>query len=114
MINYGSYRSKLVKLQKEYPIYDREDDNQIIGYTSIGDMYVVTLENKKDDYYEGVLVSGKYAGVDTLALSSKDLNKSVFLFNEIDDFGKVSVCDKPVKYEYISSELEKNLPDIEK
>lgn len=114
MVNYGSYINKMVKLQEEYPIYDRKDDNQIIGYTNIGDIYVVTLEDKKDDYYEGVLVSGKYAGVDTLALSKKDLDKSVFLFNKIDDLGKVSIRGKAVKYEYISDELEKDSFYMEK
>lgn len=48
-----------------------------------------------------VIVSGKYTGVDTLALNSKDLQKSIFIFNEIDYYGSdVYIKNKKVKHEY--------------
>ena len=101
MVSYPNYQGKLIKMVESYPIYDREDDNKIIGYTEIGDMAVVTYMNESDDYYEMVIVSGKYTGVDTLALNSKDLQKSIFIFNEIDYYGSdVYIKNKKVKHEY--------------
>lgn len=102
MVSYPNYQGKLIKMVEPYPIYDREDDNKIIGYTEIGDMAVVTYTNESDDYYEMVIVSGKYTGVDTLALNGKDLEKSIFVFNQIDYCGSiVSVQGKEVKNEYL-------------
>lgn len=90
-------------LQEKYPIYDPEDDQKIIGYTDIGDKYVVTLEDKVCDYYEGMLVSGKYAGVDSLALNKRDLQKSIFLFSSIDAKGcsSIRICNDKIKYEIL-------------
>ena len=102
MISYPEYKGKLIKMVDEYPIYDREDDHVVIGYTEIGDMAVVTYANKDEDYYEMMIVSGKYTGVDTLALNGKDLEKSIFVFNQIDYCGSiVSVQGKEVKNEYL-------------
>ena len=81
MISYPEYKGKLIKIVEKYPIYDREDDHVVIGHTEIGDMAVVTYANKDEDYYEMIIVWGKYIGVDTLALSGKDLEKSIFIFN---------------------------------
>ena len=102
MISYPEYKGKLIKMVEEYPIYDREDDQVVIGYTEIGDMAVVTYANKDEDYYEMMIVSGKYIGVDTLALNGKDLEKSIFVFNQIDCCGSiVYVQGKEVKSEYV-------------
>lgn len=102
MVSYPQYMGKLIKMAEPYPIYDREDDNLIIGYTEVGDMAVVTYADEIEDYYETVIVSGKYIGVDTLALKSKDLEKSIFVFNNIDYCGSiVSVQGKEVKNEYL-------------
>ena len=90
MVNYTSFKGKLFIMTEEYPIYDRKDDDKIIGYTSIGDMAVITYENMEEEYFETVIVSGKYIGVDTLALNLKDIKKSTFVFNKID--GEQSVC----------------------
>lgn len=99
MVSYSSYHGKLIKMVEPYPIYDKEDE--VVGYTEIGDMAVVTLADEDQDYYETVIVSGKYTGVDTLALNGKDLQKSVFIFNEIDYCGsEVRIKNKKVKYEY--------------
>ena len=74
----------------------------IIEHTEIGDMAVVTYANKDEDYYEMMIVSGKYIGVDTLALNGKDLEKSIFIFNQIDYCGSiVHVQGKEVKNEYL-------------
>ena len=102
MISYPEYKGKLIKMVDEYPIYDREDDHVVIGHTEIGDMAVVTYANKDEDYYEMMIVSGKYIGVDTLALNGKDLEKSIFVFNQIDYYGSiVYVQGKEVKNEYL-------------
>ena len=102
MISYPEYKGKLIKMVEEYPIYDREDDHVVIGHTEIGDMAVITYVNKDEDYYEMMIVSGKYIGVDTLALNGKDLEKSIFVFNQIDYCGSiVYVQGKEVKSEYV-------------
>ena len=90
MISYPEYKGKLIKMVEEYPIYDSEDDHVVIGHTEIGDMAVVTYANKDEDYYEMMIVSGKYIGVDTLALNGKDLEKSIFVFNQIDYCGSIA------------------------
>lgn len=72
-------------MTEPYPIYDRENDDVIIGYTKDGDVAVVTYSDFKDDYHEVTIVTGEYAGVDTLALNNDDLYRSVFIMNHIDD-----------------------------
>ena len=84
MVNYANYTYRLIEMTRPYPVYDRDDDNKIIGYTKAGDRAVVVHSNLKDNYNEVVIVSGEYTGVDTLALSNKDLNMSVFIFNDIE------------------------------
>lgn len=102
MVSYPKYKGKLIKMVEPYAIYDREDDHIIIGYTEVGDMAVVTFANESEDYYEVMIVSGEYIGVDTLALNGKDLEKSIFVFNNIDYCGSfVSVQGKKVKHEYL-------------
>lgn len=102
MVSYPKYKGRLIKMVEPYPIYDREDDDVVIGYTGIGDMAVVTWADEESDYYEIIIVSGKYIGVDTLALNGKDLEKSIFVFNQIDCYGSlVHVQEKKVKHEYL-------------
>lgn len=101
MVSYPHYEGKLIKMVEAYPIYDREDDHIIIGHTEVGDMAVVTWADEESDYYEMMIVSGKYIGVDTLALNGKDLEKSIFVFNKMDYCGSfISVQGKEVKHEY--------------
>ena len=100
MISYASFKGKLLIMTEEYPIYDREDDNKVIGYTSIGDMAVITYENMEEEYFETVIVSGKYIGVDTLALNLKDIKKSTFVFNKIDGEQSVYIRDMNVDTEW--------------
>lgn len=35
MIEYHNCRGRLIQMVEPYPIYDREDDDKIIGYTNI-------------------------------------------------------------------------------
>ena len=100
MRNLSKIEGKLIRMNKSYPIHN--DDDEIVGYTEVGDMAVITFANKDEDYYEIMIVSGKYIGVDTLALNGKDLEKSIFVFNQIDYCGSiVSVQGKEVKNEYL-------------
>ena len=103
MINYSKYTGKLIKMNREYPIYSREDgkDNEVIGCTAIGDMAVITFAAIKEEYFEVVIVSGKYTGVDTLALDLNDNKESTFVFNKIDGNDSVFILDKPVNFEYV-------------
>ena len=102
MVSYGDFHGKLIRLNEEYPIYDREDEHKIIGHTEIGDMAVITyVERPSNDYYETIIVSGKYIGVDTLALNMDDINKCTFVLNNIDYNGEVFIEGTEVNYCYI-------------
>lgn len=100
MVDYASFKGKLFIMTEEYPIYDREDDNKVIGHTSVGDMAVITYENMEEEYFETVIVSGKYIGVDTLALNLKDIKNSIFIFNKIDGEQSVYIRDMNVNTEW--------------
>lgn len=103
MIRYAKFEGRLIRMAESYPIYDREDDNKVIGYTEVGDMAVITfVSNLYDEgYYETVIVSGKYIGVDTLALNDSDIKKATFLFNEIDKHEMVNINGKKINFEFI-------------
>lgn len=101
MVNYANYKYRLIEMTRPYPIYDRDDDNKIIGYTKAGDRAVVVHSDLKDNYHEVVIVSGEYTGVDTLALSNKDLSMSVFILNNIDKHDLVYINGKKVKCEFV-------------
>ena len=70
------YKFKIIKMMEQYPVYDNEHIGAI-GYTEVGDMAIIT--HSENDYYETVIVSGKYIGTDTLALNNEDLEKCVFV-----------------------------------
>lgn len=101
MIEYHNCRGRLIQMTEPYPIYDRKDDDKIIGYTKVGDMAVVTYSDFKDDYHEVTIVSGEYIGVDTLALSNDDLYCSVFVINHIDNHKTVYANGEKVISKYI-------------
>lgn len=101
MLGYGTCRGRLIKMGEPYPIYDREDEDRIIGYTKIGDMAVVTRSSFADDYHDVTVVSGEYTGVSTLALSNDDLSKSVFIVNNIDNCKAIYINGKEVKFECV-------------
>jgi hypothetical protein len=104
MMGYSTFKGRLIRMAEAYPIYDREDDNKVIGYTEVGDMAVITFEDSSSydgGYYETVIVSGKYIGVDTLALNNSDIKKSTFIFNEIDRHEIVHINGKKVNFEFI-------------
>ena len=93
MRNYAKLEGKLIRMNKPYPIYSRKDEKEdnVIGNTEIGDMAVITYVGKeKEGYFENVIVSGKYVGVDSLALDFKDIADSTFIFNKID--GEMFTC----------------------
>ncbi len=101
MASYTNYKNRLIEMTRPYPIYDRDDDNKIIGYTKAGDRAVITYSDFKDNYHETVIVSGEYTGVDTLALSNRDLNMSLFIFNNIDKHDVIYINGKKVKCEFV-------------
>ena len=99
MTRYLDYTGRLIKMGESYPIYNMYTD-EVIGYTEVGDMAVITHSSKIDDYYETIIVSGKYIGVDTLALENIDLEKCTFVFNHIDVDDTVEIGEKQVTCEY--------------
>lgn len=129
MRNYAEFKGKLIRMNKEYPIYSREDgkDDEVIGWTAIGDMAVITYADIKEKqnhktvlkisdeiefgipvftgieegYFETIIVSGKYIGVDSLALNLDDIAESTFIFNKIDGEMTTYIQDRRIKYEYI-------------
>lgn len=104
MINYSSFKGKIIRMNEPYPIIN--EDDEILGYTTIGDMAVITLADK--DYFETVIISGKFIGVDSLALNLSDIMKSTFVFNSINYNNEVMIQNKEVKYEYIDTSHQKN------
>jgi hypothetical protein len=88
-------------MTEPYPIYSRENDDEIIGYTKVGDMAVITYSDVRDDYHEVAIISGEYIGVDTLALDNEDLYRSVFMINHIDNYTSVYVNGTKVASELV-------------
>ena len=125
MTNYSKFEGKIIRMNKPYPITNDEDE--ILGYTEVGDMAVITfaeLKNKigyrkvaeisdelsitipfntekEEGYFETVIVSGKFIGVNSLALDLNDIKESTFIFNNKDDNGIVVIDDREINYEYI-------------
>ena len=125
MTNYSKFEGKIIRMNKPYPITNDEDE--ILGYTEVGDMAVITfaeLKNKigyrkledisdelgivipfdtgkEEGYFETVIVSGKFIGVNSLALDLTDIKESTFIFNNKDDNGIVVINDREINYEYI-------------
>lgn len=125
MTNYSKFEGKIIRMNKPYPITDDEDE--ILGYTEVGDMAVITfaeLKNKigyrkvvdisdelgiaipfdigkEEGYFETVIVSGKFIGVDSLALDLNDIKESTFIFNNKDDNGIATIDNREINYEYI-------------
>lgn len=125
MTNYSKFEGKIIRMNKPYPITN--DDDEIVGYTEVGDMAVITFAEiknkigyrkvaeisdklgiaipfdtgKEEGYFETVIVSGKFIGVDSLALDLTDIKESTFIFNNKDDNGIVVIDDREINYEYI-------------
>lgn len=124
MTNYSGFEGKLIRMNRPYPITNDEDE--ILGYTEVGDMAVITFAEiknrigrrkvadisdelgiailfdtgKEEGYFETVIVSGKYIGVDSLALDLSDIMESTFIFNNKDNNGTVTINNREIKYEY--------------
>lgn len=125
MTNYSKFEGKIIRMNKPYPITNDEDE--ILGYTEVGDMAVITfaeLKNKigyrkmadisdelgivipfdtgkEEGYFETVIVSGKFIGVDSLALDLTDIKESTFIFNNKDDNGITTIDNREINYEYL-------------
>ena len=97
----AKYTNKLIRLNKKYPIWDNERD-EIDGYTDENDMAIITYESSRADYFETVIVSGKYMGVYDLGLSDTDLAQATFIFNKINGIGsqKMKLQSKNLNVEY--------------
>lgn len=125
MTNYSKFEGKIIRMNKPYPITNDEDE--ILGYTEVGDMAVITFAEiknkigyrkvaeisdelsitipfntgKKEGYFETVIVSGKFIGVNSLALDLTDIKESTFIFNNKDDNGIAVINDREINYENI-------------
>lgn len=125
MRNFSKFEGKLIRMNKSYPIHN--DDDKIIGYTEIGDIAVITFaEIKKktgyktvtkisdeisvgtpvmtdgeEGYFEIVIVSGKYIGIDSLALDLDDIAASTFIFNKVEGDDIVYIQDRKINFEYV-------------
>lgn len=125
MTNYSRFEGKLIRMNKPYPITNDEDE--ILGYTEAGDMAVITFAKiknkigyrkmanisdelgivipfdtgKEEGYFETVIVSGKFIGVDSLALNLSDIIESTFIFNKKDNNGTITINNREVQYEYV-------------
>lgn len=45
MKNFSKFEGKLIRMNKSYPIHN--DDDEIVGYTEVGDMAVITFAEIK-------------------------------------------------------------------
>ena len=125
MINYQNFENKIIRMNKPYPITNDEDE--ILGYTEVGDMAVITFAEiknkigyrkvadisdelciaipfdtgKEEGYFETVIVSGKFIGVNSLALDLTDIKESTFIFNNKDKNGIAVIDNREINYEYI-------------
>ena len=125
MTNYSKFEGKLIRMNVPYPITN--DKDEILGYTKVGDMAVITFAEiknkivcrkvtdisdelgiavpfdveKEEGYFETVIVSGKFIGVDSLALDLPDIIESTFIFNNKDNNGAVTINNREIKYEYV-------------
>lgn len=125
MTNYSKFEGKIIRMNKPYPITNDEDE--ILGYTEVGDMAVITFAEitnkigyrkvaeisdelsiaipfntgKEEGYFETVIVSGKFIGVNSLALDLNDIKESTFIFNNKDDNGIATIDNREINYEYI-------------
>ena len=125
MTNYQNFENKIIRMNKPYPITNDEDE--ILGYTEVGDMAVITFAEiknkigyrkvaeisdelciaipfnirKEEGYFETVIVSGKFIGVNSLALDLTDIKESTFIFNNKDDNGITTIDNREINYEYI-------------
>ena len=125
MTNYSKFEGKIIRMNKPYQITNDED--KILGYTEVGDMAVITFAEiknkigyrkvaeisdelsitipfntgKEEGYFETVIVSGKFIGVNSLALDLTDIKESTFIFNNKDDNGIATIDNREINYEYI-------------
>lgn len=107
MTTYHSIAAKLIKMLNICPVFN--DDEELIGHTQLGDMAIITYEDKNSDYYEATIVSGKFAGIDNLAFNRKQLKDCVVLFNEAVTNGQeVNIKGYDIKTDIIS-QREKSL-----
>lgn len=65
-------------------------------------VFLQTKTNKNVGYFETIIVSGSFAGVDSLALDLSDIMESTFLFNSLDNkLDIITIDNKKISYEYV-------------
>ncbi len=67
----------IFQLNHRYPVYD--DDDNLVGRTSEGDKVIITSVGDNVQGYEALIISGKYAGYDSLFLNERELTYNFFL-----------------------------------
>lgn len=55
----------------------------------------------EEGYFETIIVSGKYTGVDSLVLDMEDIAISTFIFNKVDEEMDTYIQDRKIDFEYI-------------
>lgn len=98
MINIHTWKDKIIMLNKKYPVYGTND--RVIGYTAVGDKAVITYQDENMDYFETILISGKYTGVNTLALDKKDIEGSTLVIDKAFSYQQYFFNNKEIKTYY--------------
>lgn len=98
MINIHTWKDKIIMLNKKYPVYGTND--RVIGYTAVGDKAVITYQDENMDYFETILISGKYTGVNTLALDKKDIESSTLVIDKAFSYQQYFFNNKEIKTYY--------------
>lgn len=98
MINIHTWKNKIIMLNKKYPVYGTND--RVIGYTAVGDKAVITYQDENMDYFETILISGKYTGVNTLALDKKDIESSTLVIDKAFSYQQYFFDNKEIKTYY--------------
>lgn len=98
MINIHTWKDKIIMLNKKYPVYGTND--RVIGYTAVGDKAVITYQDENMDYFETILISGKYTGVNTLALDKKDMESSTLVIDKAFSYQQYFFNNKEIKTYY--------------
>lgn len=98
MINIHTWKDKIIMLNKKYPVYGTND--RVIGYTAVGDKAVITYQDENMDYFETIIISGKYTGVNTLALDKKDMESSTLVIDKAFSYQQYFFNNKEIKTYY--------------
>ena len=56
---------------------------------------------EEEGYFETMIVSGKYAGIESLALDLDDIAASTFIFNKLDGETTTYIQDRSINFEFV-------------